>query len=203
MWLLAQIRLIELDQDIFLFRYLIIFMMKIGNNTLILLFSAFMVISPIGIQITFSQSQDLTKEEQPHTTTVTKSFVVSDSQTLLLEDTTIPAGNYLHLYDSSPYNLIKSHISAKIPCNEDFATPIVFLFGPDNPAPIGRLALSPLISEAGDLCTYTGNMVSNNSTYLTDIEIYNNSTEDIVFPPTSTIHIRVNEISPQLNNTIQ
>ena len=115
MWLLAQIRLIELDQDIFLCRYLIIFMMKIGNNTLILLFSAFMVISPIGIQITFAQSQNLTNEEQPNSTTVTKNFVVSDSQTLLLEDTTIPAGNYLHLYDSSPYTLIKSHISAKIP----------------------------------------------------------------------------------------
>jgi hypothetical protein len=132
---------------------------------------------------------------------VAKNFVVSDSQTLLLGDTALPAGNYLHLYDSSPYSLISSHIVAKIPCNEDFTTPIVFLFGPDNPAPIIGLALSPLLSEAGDLCTYTGDIVSNNSTYFTDIAIYNNSTEDIVFPQTSTIHIRVNEVSPQLNNT--
>ena len=178
--------------------------MKIGNNTFILLFSAFMVISPIGLQIAYSQNQELTNEEvQPRSGNVAKNFVVSDSQTILLDDTTLPAGNYLHLYDSSPYSLINSHIAAKIPCNEDFTTPIVLLFGPDNPAPIVGLALSPLLSEAGDLCIYTGNIVSNSSTYFTDIAIYNNSTEDIVFPPTSTIHMRVNEISPQLNNTIQ
>ena len=179
--------------------------MKIRNNTFILLFSAFMVISHIGIQCSYSQGQELTTEEeaQPHRTNITKNFIVSDSQTLLLEDITIPAGNYLHLYDSSPYSLTKSHIAAKIPCNEDFTTPVVFLFGPDNPTPIIGLALSPLLSEAGDLCIYTGDIVSNNSAYFTDIAIYNNSTEDIVFPPTSTIHMRVNEVSPQLNNTVQ
>lgn len=178
--------------------------MKIGNSAFILLFSVFMVISPIGIQLSFSQSQELTeKKVQSQDTNVAKNFIVSDSQILLLEGVTLPEGNYLHLYDSSPYSLIKGHIAAKIPCNEDFTTPIVFLFGPANPEPLVGLALSPLSSEAGDLCTYSGDIVNNKSTYLTDIAIYNNSTDDVVFPPTSTIHIRVNEVSPQLNITYQ
>ncbi|WP_458745897.1 hypothetical protein [Candidatus Nitrosocosmicus sp. T] len=178
--------------------------MKIANNTFILLFSTFMVITPIGIQLSYSQSQELSKEEiQPRSTNVAENLVMSDSQTLLLEDRTLPEGNYLHLYDSSPYNIMNSHITAKIPCNEDFTTPIIFLIGPDNPMPIVGLALSPLLSQAGGLCMYTGDILVNNSTSITDIAIYNNSTEDIVFPSTSTIHIRVNEVAPQLNNTIQ
>lgn len=178
--------------------------MKIVNNTFILLFFAFMILLPTGIQFSHSQSQDLsTGEVQSNSTNVGNNLVVSDSQTLLLEDTSLPEESYLHLYDSSPYKIMNSHIAAKIPCNDDYTTPIMFLFGPDIQVPIDGLALSPLLSQAGELCMYEGDIIGNESTNITDIAIYNNSTDDIIFPPTSTVNIRISEISPQLNNTLQ
>src|SRR6476619_5740766 len=43
--------------------------------------------------------------------------VVRDSETILLKGQTIPAGDYLHLYDASPYKIINGHLATKIPCN--------------------------------------------------------------------------------------
>lgn len=178
--------------------------MKIASNAFIFLISSTIVLTLIGISFPYSQGQQLSTDGVlSNHTNGEQNNVISDSQTLLLEDTTLPQGNYLHLYDSSPYNIVNSHIAAKIPCNLDFTTPIIFLFGPDIQVPIEGLALSPLLSQAGGLCMYKGGIVGNNSTSFTDIAIYNNSTDDIVFPPTSTIHIRVNEVAPQLNNTFQ
>jgi len=178
--------------------------MKKANNLYVLLFFAFMILLPTGIQFSYSQGQDLsTGQVQSNSTNATNTPLISNSQTLLLEDTTLPQASYLHLYDSSPYKIMNSHIAAKIPCNDDYTTPIIFLFGPDIQVPLDGLALSPLLSQAGGLCMYKGDIIGNGTTNFTDIAIYNNSTDDIVFPPTSTINIRVNEVSPQLNNTIQ
>src|SRR6476619_3068050 len=43
--------------------------------------------------------------------------VVRDSETILLKGQTIPAGDYIHLYDASPYKIINGHLATKIPCN--------------------------------------------------------------------------------------
>jgi hypothetical protein len=55
--------------------------------------------------------------------------VVRDSQAILLEDKTIPANDYIHLYDSTPYMIINGHIAAKLPCDANNASPLKILTG--------------------------------------------------------------------------
>ena len=41
--------------------------------------------------------------------------VVRDSQTVLLEGITIPASDYIHLYDATPYMIKVGHVAVKLP----------------------------------------------------------------------------------------
>ncbi|HYG00515.1 MAG TPA: hypothetical protein VD815_10510 [Candidatus Saccharimonadales bacterium] len=179
--------------------------MKTKNSLGILSLTFIIVLLITGTQSSFSQNENLTSSTStlsPATglsnssDTESENFTVSDSQTILLEGTSLPAGSYLHVYDSTPSKIMNGHISAKIPCNVDFSTDILFLFGPDIAVPLSGLELSPVLSQAGGLCLYRGDIVANQSNTITDIAIYNNSTEDIVFPPTSTIIVRIGEIAP-------
>ena len=122
--------------------------------------------------------------------------VTRDSQTILLEGEILPEGNYLHLYDSTPYQINNGHVAAKIPCGEDNQTSINILLGqaPDL-APAELEYIAPL-SDPGNLCLYHADVSSSEGNPMTDIAIQNNSTEDIDFPATSTIVLGVNEISP-------
>ena len=55
--------------------------------------------------------------------------IVRDSQAILLEDKTIPANDYIHLYDSTPYMIINGHIAAKLPCDANNTSPLMMLIG--------------------------------------------------------------------------
>jgi hypothetical protein len=129
-------------------------------------------------------------------------FTVNDSETILLAGKTLPSGSYLYLYDSTPYKISNAHILAKIPCNDEYSTPIVFLFGPGREIPISGLDLISELSKAGNLCSYQGSVVTNGTSNITDIAIFNNSPDDIDFPDSSSLVIKVNEIAtPNFNNT--
>ena len=43
--------------------------------------------------------------------------VVRDSSTILLDGKTIPANDFIHLYDSTPYKIMNGHIASKLPCD--------------------------------------------------------------------------------------
>ena len=171
------------------------------RNTYVLMFSTiilFLPFLPVQTQLSFSQNEDLQLQQTQDSNLEEgdgKSFTVSDSETILLADTSLPSGSYLHLYDSAPFKLMNSHISAKIPCNDEYATDIVFMFGPDVNIPISELDLIPELSVAGELCLYEGTLATNGTNNITDIAIFNNSPDDIDFPDTSSIVIKVNELS--------
>ncbi|MFL6420678.1 MAG: hypothetical protein ACJ71P_14915 [Nitrososphaeraceae archaeon] len=55
--------------------------------------------------------------------------VVRDSQAILLEGKAIPANDYIHLYDSTPYMITNGHIAAKLPCDANNASPLKILIG--------------------------------------------------------------------------
>ena len=55
--------------------------------------------------------------------------VVRDSQAILLEGKTIPANDYIHLYDSTPYMIMNGHIAAKLPCDTNNTSPLKILIG--------------------------------------------------------------------------
>ena len=49
--------------------------------------------------------------------------VVRDSQTVLLEGKTLPANDFIHLYDSTPYMIMVGHVAVKLPCDANSETP--------------------------------------------------------------------------------
>ena len=123
--------------------------------------------------------------------------ITRDSQTVLLEGETLPAqGNYIHLYDSTPYQIMNGHIAAKLPCTDTNSTEINVLIGQAPNLQPAELEFVGALSIPGDLCLYHVDVASNETAPITDIAIQNNSPDDIIFPPTSTVVIGVNEIAP-------
>ncbi len=54
------------------------------------------------------ESSEAHSENATHASTVTR-----DSQTILLDGETLPEGDFIHLYDSTPYQIMNGHIAAK------------------------------------------------------------------------------------------
>jgi len=122
--------------------------------------------------------------------------VTRDSQTILLEGESLPEGSFIHLYDSTPYQIMNGHIAAKLPCNDANSTDVNVLIGQAPNLQPAELEFVGPLSTPGELCLYHVDVASDETTPITDIAIQSNSTEDIDFPATSTVVIGVNEIAP-------
>jgi hypothetical protein len=150
------------------------------------------VIFLIGALILVDSSANVANAQQA---TATQKNVVRDSATILLEGKIIPTKDYIHLYDSTPYLITSGHIAAKLPCDANSVSPLKILIGqaPNlNPA---TLELVKPLSTPGKQCIYHVDIPSKGQ-IVTDIAIQNPTANEIKFPPTSTIVIGVNEISP-------
>ena len=55
------------------------------------------------------------EEEKEHNET----NVVRDSVTELLDGQIIPGGDFIHLYDTTPYHILNGHVALKAPCEND------------------------------------------------------------------------------------
>src|SRR5262245_5221669 len=73
-----------------------------------------------------------------------KTTVVRDSQTILLEGKILPAKDFIHLYDSTPYMIMAGHIAVKLPCDSKSESPVKVLIGQ---APNLRAADFELVKE--------------------------------------------------------
>ena len=73
---------------------------------------------------------NMTEEEEEHATTTeaghsteeeenNETNVVRDSVTELLDGQTIPGGDFIHLYDTTPYHILNGHVALKAPCEDD------------------------------------------------------------------------------------
>jgi hypothetical protein len=131
---------------------------------------------------------------QEHTSTV-----VRDSAVVLLGGRTLPANNFIHLYDTTPYMIMSGHIAAKLPCNEQSESLLKVLIGSaPNLAPAEFETVKEL-SNPGEMCLYHVDVVSHPDTAngtITDIALQNPTGENIEFPSTATVVIGVNEIAP-------
>src|ERR1044072_8896492 len=122
--------------------------------------------------------------------------ITRDSQTVLLEGESLPAqGNYIHLYDSTPYQIMNGHIAAKLPCTDTNSTEINVLIGQAPNLQPAELEFVGALSIPGDLCLYHVDVASNETAPITDIAIQNNSPDDIILQPTSAVVIGVNKIA--------
>jgi hypothetical protein len=158
---------------------------------------------------TMSMANMTGEEEEEYATTTTaeaghsaeeeeynETSTVRDSVTELLQDKVIPGGDFIHLYDSTPYHILNGHVALKAPCQDDSTTPIQILIGsaPNmTAAPLENIA--PL-STPGEQCLYHADLIpGGNVTIITDIALKNPTEEDIEFPPTATVVIGINEIT--------
>ena len=131
------------------------------------------------------------EEEKEYNNTNT----VRDSVTVLLQEKVIPAGDFIHLYDSTPYHIMDGHIALKVPCEDDSTSPIQVLVGSAPNMTAATLENVPPLSTPGEQCLYHMDLMpSGNITTLTDIALKNTSEENIEFPPTSTVVIGINEV---------
>ena len=137
-------------------------------------------------------NQTQTAEEQEYSET----SAVRDSVTVLLQDMIIPATDFIHLYDSTPYNIMNGHIALKAPCEDDSTTPIQVLIGSAPNMTAATLENLPTLSTPGEQCLYHVDLIpGGNVTTLTDIALSNTAEEDIEFPPSSTVVIGINEVT--------
>jgi hypothetical protein len=121
---------------------------------------------------------------------------VRDSVTELLQDKIIPGGDFVHLYDSTPYHILNGHVALKAPCEDDSTTPIQILIGSAPNMTAATLENIAPLSTPGEQCLYHADLIpSGNVTIITDIALKNPTEEDFEFPPTASVVIGINEIT--------
>lgn len=121
--------------------------------------------------------------------------VVRDSVAELLEGQTIPAGQFIHLYDSTPYMITNGHVAVNVPCEDNSTASIQVLMGQAPNFTAAELENLPELSTPGTLCLYHVDIPPQNVT-VTDIALQNPGDSDEGLPAGSTVVIGVNEIMP-------
>ena len=125
-----------------------------------------------------------------------KSKIVRDSVTLLLEGKTINAGSFIHLYDSTPFHIMNGHIAINVPCNDESVPEVNVMIGVAPDLTNATLDSVSALSDPGELCLYHVDLISNDDFTITDVALSNPGEDDIEFPEMSTVVLGVNEIMP-------
>jgi hypothetical protein len=121
--------------------------------------------------------------------------VVRDSVAELLEGTSIPGGQFIHLYDSTPYMIMNGHVAVNVPCEDNSTASVQVLMGQAPNLTEAELENLPQLSTPGEMCLYHVDIAPHEEV-ITDVAIANPGEEDLEFPPGSTAVIGVNEIMP-------
>jgi hypothetical protein len=121
--------------------------------------------------------------------------VVRDSVAELLEGRTIPAGQFIHLYDSTPYMITNGHVAVNVPCEDNSTASIQVLMGQAPNFTAAELENLPELSTPGEMCLYHVDIAPQEE-LITDVAIANPGDSDLDFPPGSTAVIGINEIMP-------
>ncbi len=124
-----------------------------------------------------------------------KETVTRDTVTLLLDGKTLPKGDFIELYDSTPYKIVNGHFVAKVPCTTKSQSEVELLTGQVPNFKSSNAELVSELSTPGKLCVYHVDLISGSNNTITDVAIKNNSTKDISFPPTSSVSVGVNTIA--------
>src|SRR5215469_15845555 len=150
-----------------------------------------------GIKNGYAQTGNVNSSRAASETT--QGTVVRDSAVILLEGKTIPANDYIHLYDTTPYMIKTGHIAAKIPCDASSTSPLKILIGQAPNLKPAALEFIKQLSTPGKMCLYHVDVASHpggQAGVITDIAIQNPTGTTITFPFTSTVVIGVDEIAP-------
>jgi hypothetical protein len=172
------------------------------NKAIVFGFLAAVVASMIfmaggGITNAYAQASNVTSSKAASPSM--QGTVVRDSAVVLLEGKTLPANDFIHLYDTTPYMIKSGHIAAKLPCDASSTSPVKILIGQaPNLKPAALEFVKPL-STPGKMCLYHVDVASQHGGQggiITDIAIQNPTSTTMTFPSTSTVVIGVDEIMP-------
>jgi hypothetical protein len=130
--------------------------------------------------------------------------LVRDSDTVLLSHLNLPPKDSVHIYDSTPYKTMNGHLTAKLPCDSSFESPVEILVGEMTNLKPAKLEIVKELSKSGYMCVYYANLSSYESdesgaTTVTDINLFNPTGFRVVLLNTSTVIIGINEIMPLSN----
>jgi hypothetical protein len=146
-----------------------------------------------GFSVLSAQAQ--TEEDEEHAESEENTYVVRDSATILLGFKRIPAGDYIHLYDTTPYHIMNGHVAAKLPCDDNSETSLNILIGAAPHLVPAELELVSELSVPGQDCLYHADLNSDEE-MVTDVAIQNPTDKSIRLSSTSTVVIGINEIMP-------
>ena len=121
--------------------------------------------------------------------------VVRDSVAELLEGTSIPGGQFIHLYDSTPYMIMNGHVAVNVPCEDNSTASVQVLLGQAPNFTAAELENLPELSTPGEMCLYHVDIAPHEEV-ITDVAISNPSDSDLEFPAGSTVVVGINEIAP-------
>jgi hypothetical protein len=161
--------------------------MVLPASTSILIVSVGLMAILFSIEMQYSNAQD------------SDTTVVRDSQTVLLEGKTLPAGDYIHLYDATPYMIKTGHVAVKLPCDSKSETSLKVLIGQAPNLNATDLELLKELSKPGAMCIYHADVestIQGDNGIVTDIALQNPTNKEVKFGPTATFVIGVDEIMP-------
>lgn len=182
-------------------RFLLILLSAIAISSIAAISLASTTIAQTGEHDSATHNGNATMtSEQDHEET----HVVRDSLFADLSAKVIPANDFIHFYDTTPYKIMDGHVATKLPCDEQSQTPVQILIGQAPNMTAAELELISELSSPGQLCLYHADLHSPHGNHtgtadsrpITDVAIMNPTSADITFPNTSTIVIGVNEIMP-------
>jgi hypothetical protein len=131
--------------------------------------------------------------------------LIRDSDTVLLSHLILPPKDLVHIYDSRPYKIMNGHLTAKLPCDSSFESPVKILVGEMTNLMPAKLEIVKELSKSGYMCVYYANLSSYGSlaksgaTTITDINLFNPTGFRVVLLNTSTVIIGINQILPLSN----
>lgn len=150
--------------------------------------TAVLMIFAAGVVVTSVNAQT----EEGHQS---DTFVVRDTVTELLGGKAIPGGDYIHLYDTTPYMIMNGHVAAKFPCDKSAETPLKIMIGKAPDLKAADMEYIKELSKPGQYCLYHVDLDSDEM-IVTDVAISNPTSKPIRFPTSSTVTVGINEIMP-------
>jgi hypothetical protein len=125
---------------------------------------------------------------------------IRDSDTVLLSHLILPPRDLVHIYDSRPYKIMNGHLTAKLPCDSSFESPVAILVGEMTNLMPAKLEVVKELSKSGYMCVYCANLsYGPRATTITDINLFNPTSFRVVLLNTSTVIIGINQILPLSN----
>jgi hypothetical protein len=179
----------------------------VSNQTIESVMGAFM--SPKSLMASaIDQIRNSTAKNNTNARTNSGIMFDRDSDTVLLSHQILPPKDFIHIYDSTPYKIMNGHLTAKLPCDSNFESPVEILVGELTNLKPAKLEIVKELSKPGYMCVYyttlisSGLLAKSGATTITDITLFNHTGYRVVLLNTSTLVVGINEIMP-LSNKMQ